>query len=68
MASTVEVAKETKNLRAKYVRYKDGPEIYGLCQKTFEKLAKDAGAVRKYGKAVLVKCEKIDDFLDLCQE
>lgn len=60
--------RETKKVRAKYIRYKDGAEIYSMCQKTFEKLAKDAGAVRKYGKMVLVSCEDIDDFLELCKE
>ena len=29
--------------KKRFVRYKEGAKIYGLCQSTFEKRAKEAG-------------------------
>ena len=50
--------------RKKYVRYKEGAEIYSICQKKFEQLAKDANATYKVGKAVLVNLEILDQYLE----
>lgn len=47
-----------------FVRYKEGAEMYGLCRKTFEIRAKEAGAVYKVGKAVLVNCEIFEKYLE----
>ena len=30
--------------KKRFVRYKEGAKFYGLCQSTFEKRAKEAGA------------------------
>ena len=49
----------------KFVRYKEGAELYSISQKKFEQLAKDAGATYKVGKAVLVNCHILDDYLEL---
>ena len=38
--------------------------MYGLCRKTFEIRAKEAGAVYKVGKAVLVNCEVFEKYLE----
>lgn len=40
----------------RFVRYKEGSELYGMSQNKFEDLAKDAKAVYKVGKMVLVNC------------
>lgn len=48
-----------------FVRYKEGAEMYGLCQKTFEMRAKEAGAVYKVGKAVLVNCDIFEKYLEM---
>lgn len=48
-----------------FVRYKEGAEMYSMCQKTFEMRAKEAGAVYKVGKAVLVNCEIFEKYLEL---
>ena len=37
---------------------------YEVCQSTFEKWAKEAGAVCKIGKAVLVDIEVLDQYLE----
>lgn len=48
-----------------FVRYKEGAEMYSMCQKTFEMRAKEAGAVYKVGKAVLVNCDIFEKYLEL---
>lgn len=48
-----------------FVRYKEGAEMYSMCQKTFEMRAKEAGAVYKVGKTVLVNCDIFEKYLEL---
>ncbi len=54
--------------KKRFFRYKDGAKHYSLSQNTFERLAKEAGAVYHYGKAVLVNTEIIDDYLECFRE
>lgn len=46
---------ENKNTR--FVRYKDGSALYSMCQAKFERLAKDANAIYKIDKLVLVNTD-----------
>lgn len=48
----------------KFVRYKDGAELYSLGIQNFMKIAKEAGAVRKIRGTVLVNTEKLDENID----
>lgn len=48
-----------------YVRYEEGAVLYSMCQKTFEKLAKEADAIREYGRIRLINVKKVDDFIEL---
>lgn len=58
-----------KGGKKKYVRYAEGAELYSVGRHTFEKLAKDAGAVRKVNGVVLVNTEKLDAFIEsFCEE
>ena len=50
--------------KKRFVRYKTGAELYDVSQSTFEKWAKEAGAVCKVGKAVIVDCEVLDRYLE----
>ena len=43
--------------RKRFVRYKEGAEMYSMCQSKFEKMAKEANAVYKLDKLVLVNCD-----------
>lgn len=52
-----------QNQSKKFVRYKDGCEIYSLGLTKFKELAKEAKAVAKIDKVVLVDCEKFEKFL-----
>lgn len=48
----------------RFVRYKEGAELYSMCQTKFEEIAKEAGAVYKLNKLVLVNCDVLDDYLE----
>lgn len=50
--------------RKKFVRYKEGAEMYSMCQSTFEKMAKDAKAIYKVGKMVLVNRDVFEEYLE----
>ena len=52
----------------KFVRYKDGAKMYGMCQSEFNKLVHDAGAVYKRNKMALVNLEVLDRFLEYFRE
>lgn len=51
----------------KFVRYKEGSEMYSMCQKTFEKLAHNANAVYKINKVALVNTEVLEKYLETCR-
>ena len=59
MGDTV-IVKEWKKFR----RYKDGAAYYGFSQSIFERLAKDAGAIYKVNKVVLVNCDLFEKYLE----
>ena len=54
------IVKEWKKFR----RYKDGAVYYGVSQSIFERLAKEAGAIYKVNKVVLVNCEIFEKYLE----
>lgn len=54
--------------RKRYVRYREGAEMYSMCQSKFEKLAKEAGATYKVGKLVLVNCDIFEKYLELYRQ
>lgn len=48
----------------RFVRYKEGAEMYSMCQSKFEQMAKDAKAVYKVDKLVLVNCDIFEAYLE----
>jgi len=54
--------------RKKFVRYKEGAEIYSMSEREFNKLAHDANAVYKRNKMALVKLDIIDKYLEYFKE
>ena len=58
------VLMETRVNRKKFVRYKEGAELYSICQSKFEQMAKDAKAIYKVDKLVLVNCEIFEAYLE----
>ena len=53
-------AKQKKRL----VRYKEGAEIYSMGLNKFQSLAKDAGAILKIDRLVLVDLDWLDRYLE----
>lgn len=50
--------------RKRLVRYKEGAELYSMCQSKFEDMAKEAGAIYKLNKLVLVNCDVFEEYLE----
>ena len=48
----------------KFVRYKEGAQLYSMSEREFNKLAHDANAVYKRNKIALVKLDVIDNYLE----
>ena len=48
----------------RFARYKDGAELYSMSIKTFTNLAKEAKAIYKINKLVLVNLDLFDSFLE----
>ena len=48
----------------RFVRYKEGAELYSMSQSKFERMAKDAEATYKLDKLVLVNCDIFEKYLE----
>lgn len=57
------MVKKNEDLK-RFVRYKEGAELYSMSQSKFEELAKEAKAVHKVGKMVLVSCALFEKYLE----
>ena len=68
MTKGAQVMIRNQKIPKKFVRYGEGAQLYSMSQSTFEKLAKEAKAIYKYNKLVLVNTEKIDEYLELFHE
>ena len=49
--------------RKKFVRYDEGAKIYSMGLHTFQDLAKEAGAIYRIKRVVLVNTDIIDEYL-----
>ena len=56
--------KEATERKKKFLRYKEGSEIYSIGITKFQEIAKKAGAVYKINQMVLVNTEILDDYLE----
>lgn len=68
MTKGAQVMIRNQKIAKRFVRYGEGAQLYSMSQSTFEKLAKEAKAIYKYNKLVLVNTEKIDEYLELFHE
>lgn len=55
---------DEKKTKKRFVRYKEGCIIYSMGMNKFSELAKDAKAIYKVGKLVLVNTEIFEKYLD----
>ena len=53
-----------KKDKKRFVSYKEGAELYSMSQPKFEQLAKDAGAIYKLNKLVLVNVDIFEEYLE----
>lgn len=68
MGNRKESIEETKAVARKYVRYKEGAEMYGMGISKFQQMAKEACATYKIDKMVLVNIEKFEMYLETFAE
>ncbi len=55
---------ETTVAYKKFVRLNEGAKLYSIGLNTFRELAKDAGAIYRVRRIVLVNTEILDEFLE----
>ena len=56
--------KKAKERKKKFVRYKEGAELYSMGMTKFQEISKEAGAVYKVGQLCLVNTEVLDEYLE----
>lgn len=66
--NTAEKVKRTKGMVKKFVRYKEGAELYSMGHCKFEQLAKEAKATYKIDGIVLVNTMIFEDYLETFRE
>lgn len=54
--------------RKKFVRYEEGAQLYSMGLHSFQELAKEAGAVYRLKRIVLVNTDVIDEYLENFRE
>lgn len=59
-----ELDKLVQTGRKKFVRYAEGAALYSLGLHTFQEVAKEANAVYRVKRCVLVNTEKVDEYLE----
>ena len=64
---TEDLAKLVKNGK-KFVRYQEGAELYSMGIHTFEKIAREAVALYKIGRIVLINTTLVDEYLEIFRE
>ena len=67
-AEVPELEKMLQYGRKKFVRYDEGAKIYSMGLHTFQDLAKEAGAIYRIKRVVLVNTDIIDEYLEAFKE
>lgn len=55
---------QKKTNKKRFIRFKEGAELYSMSQPKFEQLARDAGATYKLNKLVLVNIDIFEEYLE----
>lgn len=58
------MAVKNNDKEKKFVRYQEGADMYGMSLRKFQDVAKDADAIYKVGKMVLIKVAVMDAYLE----
>lgn len=59
---------EVVGIKKKFVRYDEGAQLFSMGIHTFEKIAKDAGAVYRVNKLVLINVEIVEEYMETFRE
>ena len=59
--------KAQKENAKKFIRYKEGAQMYGIGLTKFQEISKKANAVYKVGYMALVNIEILDQYLEKCR-
>ena len=68
MANKKEQVQRKRAYAKRFVRYKEGADMYSIGLTKFQELAKEARATIKVDKLVLVDCQKFEEFLESFRE
>ena len=63
-----ELERMVREKRKKYVRYKEGAQLYSMGLHTFQQLAKEAGAIYRIKRIVLVNLDILDEYMEAFRE
>lgn len=64
MTERKSAVERTRKAAKKFVRYKEGAELYSMGLSKFQQMAHEAKATYKLNKLVLVNLEKFDEYLE----
>ena len=64
MQQTKTYRKYKENSKERFVRYSEGAEMYHVSVSKFMQMAKDAKAIYKVDKLVLVNCDIFEEYLE----
>lgn len=53
-----------KDMKKRFVRYKEGADYYSIGKTKYIQMTKDAGACYKLDKLVLVNCDIFEEYLE----
>ena len=63
-----ELERMVREKRKKYVRYEEGAQLYSMGLNTFQQLAKEAGAIYRIKRIVLVNLDILDEYMEAFRE
>lgn len=64
MKPPIKERKKVDKIKKRFVRYKEGAELYSMSERKFMDLAKDAKATYKINQVVLVNCDILEEYLE----
>ena len=64
MKPPIKERKKVEKIKKRFVRYKEGAELYSMSERKFMDLAKDAKATYKINQVVLVNCDILEEYLE----
>ena len=63
-----ELERMVREKRKKYVRYEEEAQLYSMGLHTFQQLAKEAGAIYRIKRIVLVNLDILDEYMEAFRE